>query len=48
MADVALVFHWTPEVMGVMSVIDLAKWRELARERYENDVLARNPWAERK
>ncbi len=35
MADVALVFHWPPSVMGSMSVSELMDWRERARERYE-------------
>ncbi|RQS30256.1 GpE family phage tail protein [Burkholderia sp. Bp8992] len=35
MADVALVFHWSPSVMDSMSVSELMDWRERARERYE-------------
>ncbi|NML31775.1 GpE family phage tail protein [Paraburkholderia antibiotica] len=48
MADIATVFHWSPEVMGAMSVDELADWRERARARYESDVLARNPWVKKK
>ncbi|MBB5447074.1 hypothetical protein HDG32_005306 [Paraburkholderia sp. CI2] len=48
MADIATVFGWTPDVMGAMSVDELSDWRERARARYENDVIARNPWAEKK
>ncbi|MEX3555742.1 MAG: GpE family phage tail protein [Burkholderia gladioli] len=35
MADVALVFNWTPPVMDVMSMAELMDWRERARVRYE-------------
>ncbi|MFG6718609.1 GpE family phage tail protein [Burkholderia pseudomallei] len=35
MADIALVFHWSPEVMASMSLPELMDWRERARERYE-------------
>ncbi|UVS99071.1 GpE family phage tail protein [Burkholderia glumae] len=35
MADIALVFHWSPDVMTVMSLRELMDWRERARERYE-------------
>lgn len=34
MADIAIVFHWTPEVMNPMPLDELMDWRELARERY--------------
>lgn len=33
MADIAAVFHWTPEVMDPLSVTELMEWRERARER---------------
>lgn len=39
MADIAMVFGWTPDVMDKMSLSDLAMWREKARERHE----AQNP-----
>ncbi|UWR50813.1 GpE family phage tail protein [Phaeobacter inhibens] len=35
MADIALVFHWPPDVMDRMSIEELAMWREKARERSE-------------
>lgn len=35
MADIAMVFHWPPDVMDRMSVEELAMWREKARERVE-------------
>ncbi|RQR25585.1 GpE family phage tail protein [Burkholderia sp. Bp9142] len=35
MADIALVFHWSPDVMDAMSLPDLMGWRERARVRYE-------------
>ncbi|WP_186078670.1 GpE family phage tail protein [Burkholderia gladioli] len=35
MADVALVFHWTPADMDGMSIAELMDWRERARVRYE-------------
>ncbi|MBJ9727521.1 MULTISPECIES: GpE family phage tail protein [Burkholderia cepacia complex] len=35
MADIALVFHWTPDVMNAMSLDELMAWREHARVRYE-------------
>ena len=33
MPDVALVFHWPPEVMDAMDVYELLDWRRLAAER---------------
>ena len=33
MADVALVFHWSPEVMDAMEADELLDWRRLAAER---------------
>ena len=35
MADVALVFHWTPADVSDMTVTELMEWRERARQRYE-------------
>jgi len=35
MADIAMVFHWGPDVMAAMSVEDLSRWREKARARHE-------------
>ncbi len=35
MADIALVFHWPPEAMDRMSIEELARWHEKARERFE-------------
>jgi hypothetical protein len=37
MADIATVFHWTPEAMYPFSLAELMEWRERARERYESD-----------
>lgn len=37
MADIALVFGWTPETMYHMSVEELADWRERARIRNNPD-----------
>lgn len=34
MADVALVFHWTPADMESMTLTDLMEWRERARIRH--------------
>lgn len=33
MADIASVFHWTPEAMAGMSLTELMEWRERARLR---------------
>lgn len=33
MADIAMVFHWTPEAMSAMSLSELMEWRERARQR---------------
>jgi hypothetical protein len=33
MADIAAVFHWSPDVMGSMSVAELMGWREQAAKR---------------
>lgn len=35
MADLALVFHWTPADVAEMTFTELMEWRERARERYE-------------
>jgi hypothetical protein len=35
MADIALVFHWTPDAMYGLGLAELMQWRERARERYE-------------
>ena len=35
MADLALVFHWTPADVVDMNVTELMEWRERARQRYE-------------
>lgn len=34
MADIALVFHWTPDVMAAMTLQQLIDWRECARVRH--------------
>jgi hypothetical protein len=34
MADIALVFHWTPEAMDKLSPEELMEWRQRAIERY--------------
>lgn len=31
MADIASVFHWSPDVMDAMEILELARWREQAR-----------------
>jgi len=33
MADIATVFHWTPEAMSEMSLCELMEWRDRARQR---------------
>lgn len=35
MADIASVFHWSPESMNAMSIEELSMWREQARDRAE-------------
>jgi len=35
MADLAIVFHWTPSDMDTMSLPELMEWREQARRRHE-------------
>lgn len=33
MADLAMVFHWGPADMAIMTLAELAEWRERARVR---------------
>ncbi|MDH4571108.1 GpE family phage tail protein [Salinicola acroporae] len=35
MADLAMVFHWTPSDMDDMPLEELTEWRERARLRHE-------------
>ncbi len=35
MADVAVVFHWTPADMDPMTLEELMDWHQLARKRVE-------------
>lgn len=35
MADLAMVFHWTPRDMDAMGLPELMAWREQARLRHE-------------
>jgi Phage P2 GpE. len=37
MADLAVVFHWTPADMNHMTVDELMEWRERARVRSQVD-----------
>lgn len=37
MADLAVVFHWAPQDMDVLSVADLMDWRDRARVRSQAD-----------
>ncbi|MFA6125065.1 MAG: GpE family phage tail protein [Sphingomonas sp.] len=37
MADLATVFHWSPDVMNPMSVTELMAWRERAAVRNTPD-----------
>lgn len=34
MADIAFVFHWSPDVMDALSVQDLMQWRDRAAHRH--------------
>lgn len=34
MADIATVFHWSPDVMNAMPVTELLDWRKLAVDRW--------------
>lgn len=35
MADIAVIFHWSPQAMADMSISELMEWREQARKRHE-------------
>jgi hypothetical protein len=35
MADIALVFHWSPETLDKMGLDEITVWREKARARHE-------------
>lgn len=37
MADIATIFHWSPESMNPMLISELMEWRELARVRSNTD-----------
>lgn len=37
MADIATIFHWTPESMDKYSLPELMGWREQARKRSGSD-----------
>jgi hypothetical protein len=37
MADIAVMFGWTPSVMSDFSLAELMDWRERARERSGSD-----------
>jgi hypothetical protein len=37
MADIAVVFHWTPQAMDGFSLAELMDWRERARVRSSNE-----------
>lgn len=41
MADIAIVFHWPPEVMHAWSIAELVDWHDRAKARYVADVKAR-------
>lgn len=34
MADIAAVFHWPPEALDRLDIVDLLDWREAAVERW--------------
>jgi hypothetical protein len=38
MADLALVFHWPPEVMENMAPEELAEWHQEARARHSGEA----------
>ncbi|MCQ4242487.1 GpE family phage tail protein [Stutzerimonas stutzeri] len=42
MADIALVFHWSPEQMNAMPLTELMDWRERAIDRWERTHGARS------
>jgi len=33
MADIAVIFHWSPQAMADMTIRELMEWREQARRR---------------
>jgi hypothetical protein len=35
MADIAMVFHWGPADMELLTLSELIEWRERARQRWE-------------
>lgn len=37
MADLAIVFHWSPADMSGFSLAELMQWREMARVRSQTD-----------
>jgi len=37
MADIAVVFHWTPQAMDGLALAELMDWRERARVRSGNE-----------
>jgi hypothetical protein len=37
MADIAVIFHWTPQAMDGFSLGELMDWRERARVRSSNE-----------
>lgn len=37
MADIAVVFHWTPQAMDGLNLAELMDWRERARVRSGNE-----------
>ncbi|MCU1717435.1 GpE family phage tail protein [Pseudomonas sp. 5P_3.1_Bac2] len=36
MADLAMVFHWSPADMNTLTLNDLMQWQERARTRWEH------------
>nr|WP_082926523.1 GpE family phage tail protein [Cupriavidus sp. D384] len=36
-ADIAVIFHWPPDVMYAMGVAELMEWRQRAYERSGSD-----------
>lgn len=38
MADLAIVFHWSPDQMQDMTLSELMDWRERARKRSQPDA----------
>lgn len=35
MADIATIFHWSPQLMEVMDIGELRKWHAMAIERFK-------------